>query len=157
MGAVYEVNINGDVTYIKSLTGTVSADYLDGTVKPIHEISGSTSAPGVIDRTAIHYNTVEGWNATPNLVSQKGHLYIYKDWKTKEGEDGKIIYIPAMKIGDGTSYLIDMPIVSTGDDEAWIEHINNWQIHVSDMDRTTWDNKVSTSVNEASECLIFNI
>lgn len=155
MGAVYEVNINGDISYLKSLTGTISADISGGSISPIHTVTGDVTVPYVLDRTAIHYNTTATWNSTPTLVAEKGHIYVYSDYDTKEVE-GETVNIPALKIGDGTSYLIDMPFIASSDDDEWIDHINNWSIHVSPEDRTDWNNKVSANVNEPDENLILS-
>lgn len=156
MGAVYEVNVNGNITYFNSLSGLLSANYTSGNVTPIKEISGSLQIPRVLDSTAIHYDTVEAWNSMTTLIAEQGHIYVYADYQTREDE-GDTIYIPAIKIGDGVSYLIDMPYLVSGNDETFIDHINNWAIHVSDNDRTSWNNKVSTSVIESEEELIFSI
>lgn len=90
----------------------------------------------------IYYNTKAGWNAQSSLIAEEGAIYIYKDYSTiSEGEDTKDV--PAIKIGDGTSYLIDMPIVNGDIADMLLEHINNAVIHVTSDDKTFWNNKSS--------------
>lgn len=90
----------------------------------------------------IYYNTKSGWNAQPSLIAEEGAIYIYKDYSTiSDGNETKDV--PALKIGDGTSYLIDMPIVNGDIADLLLEHINNTIIHVSSDDRTFWNNKSS--------------
>lgn len=90
----------------------------------------------------IYYNTKSGWNAQPSLIAEEGAIYIYKDYSTiSDGNEAKDV--PALKIGDGTSYLIDMPIVNGDIADLLLEHINNTIIHVSSDDRTFWNNKSS--------------
>ena len=76
-------------------------------------ITGNSHLPIVLDRTAIHYDTTENWNSKPLLVGKRSHIYVYSDYKVEE-IDGETVYIPAIKIGDGNSYLIDMPFVTNG-------------------------------------------
>ena len=157
MPTVNEVTISGAINTPVTINGDLSK-FLQtvGSLSNQNQISGNASFPSVIDRTAIHYDYTEAWNAHPELVAQEGHLYIYRDYEKRENPDGTIADIPAIKIGDGTSYLIDMPFLSTGDDEAWIDHINNWSIHVSGPDRTNWNDKVTAEVIEAEETLILS-
>lgn len=155
MGNVNEVTIEGFVSTNQTLSGSTSIQGSAGSISSPYTISGSTTVPKALDRTAIHYDTTEAWNSTPNLIAEKGHIYIYKDYDKKENEDGTITYVPAMKIGDGTSFLIDMPFFSAGqdEDELW-NHINNWSIHVSADDRSNWTTKVSATVDERTENLL---
>lgn len=62
---------------------------------------------GVTTSTAVIYTgSTANWNATPDLVTKSGSIYVYNDYATVDGTK-----VPAIKIGDGTSYLIDMPFV----------------------------------------------
>lgn len=151
-----EVTIDGFIKTIQTISGSTSISRTSGSITSLHTVSGSINLPKVLDRTAIHYDYTEAWNAHPEIISEVGNLYIYRDYKQVENPDGTITDIPAIKIGDGTSYLIDMPFVATGDDEDFIDHINNWSIHVSGPDRTNWDQKVSANVDEAEENLILS-
>lgn len=95
----------------------------------------------------IYYGSTEYWNNQPRLVAQRGCLYIYKDWKTLE--DGRAI--AGIKVGDGTSYLIDMPFT----DEIWQEHIDDMIVHITQEERDFWNNKVRCYINSDTENLIF--
>lgn len=146
--------LKGVVNKTYTLSGVTSIGQSSGAITNPNPMSGVTTVPKVLDRTAIHYDTTEAWNSTPNMIAEKGHIYIYKDYDKKLDEDGHITFLPAMKIGDGTSFLIDMPFFSAGndEDELW-DHINNWSIHVSADDRTNWTTKVSATVDERTENL----
>lgn len=54
--------------------------------------------------------TTAQWNADPTLISKLNTLYVYTDYETQDGVD-----IPALKVGDGLAYLIDLPFTYTGD------------------------------------------
>ena len=79
------------------------------------------------DNSKIYSGTSAYWAAQPTLTSEDKAIYIYTDYDTKDGED-----IPALKIGDGTSYVIDLPFTSANGITA--EKIS------------AWDNKVSAKV-----------
>lgn len=104
----------------------------------------------------IYYNTKAGWNAQPTLVAEQGAIYIYKDYSTvTDGNETKDV--PALKIGDGTSYLIDMPIVNGDIADMLLDHINNAVIHVTSDDKTFWNNKSSAySDPSANETLVLS-
>ena len=87
----------------------------------------------------IFYGTTEYWNNQPQYISIRGCLYVYSDHTTDS--EGKII--AGIKVGDGVSYLIDMPFV----DEKYAEHILNTDIHVSVADRAFWNGKVSCHID----------
>lgn len=80
-----------------------SGDYNDLTNKPT--LNGKVISGDIWD---IQYGTTEHWNSQRDLVTEKGMLYVYSDYsKTSDGKN-----IAGIKIGDGTSYLIDMPFAS---------------------------------------------
>ena len=62
-----------------------------------------------IENGKVLYGTTEDWNSQPELVAKKGYLYVYSDYKQDEQEQN----IAGFKIGDGTSYLIDLPFTDS--------------------------------------------
>ena len=113
----------------------------------------SSEIQRIIDSAAhIYYRTTAGWNEQPSLISERGAIYVYSDHSSTI-IDGQAKSVPGIKIGDGSSYLLDMPFVETGggggssgpsDQEILdllTDHINNSSIHVSSSDRTFWDGK----------------
>lgn len=99
----------------------------------------------------VHVNTTAVWNSTPMLVANSKHIYVYSDYVTSAGES-----VPGIKIGDGTSYLIDMPFVE-GNDSRLTAHIRDTIVHVTAADRELWDNKVTCYISPVdSERLVFS-
>ena len=88
-----------------------------------------------------HSGTTARWNAQASLVAEANVLYIYTDYKIKT-VNGTTVNIPGLKIGDGTTYLIDLPFVAAHED-ALATHIANTNIHVTSAEKDFWDNKVS--------------
>ena len=137
---------SGEFINNSSITGSID-DYL-------LSISGSI-VPASIDLTHVHYDTKANWDRQTFLIAERGHLYIYKDAETTY-IDGKKVEYPGIKIGDGSSYLIDMPYAAYGSDhEKIIDHIHDYAIHVGRVDRVNWNEKVTATVVEENEELIF--
>lgn len=88
------------------------------------------------------YNTSEYWNSRPQLVAKKGYLYVYSDHKQIDNED-----IAGIKVGDGTSYLIDMPFI----DKPLDEHVSNIIRHITSEEREFWNNKVRCFIDPENE------
>lgn len=106
----------------------------------------------------IYYDTTAGWNSQPDLIAEKSVIYIYSDYKYVQGEDGRSIPVAGIRIGDGTSYLIDMPFVSDAFTYLLTSHVSNSAAHVSAADRSFWNNKVSAYIDrsEGSENLVLS-
>lgn len=77
------------------------------------------------DYEIVAHTTAE-WNAMPGYQSKSGSIYIYTDY-TVESEQT----IPAVKIGDGMAYVVDLPMLTA----------------VTEADRQRWDNKVSAAIS----------
>lgn len=97
-------------------------------------------------------DTTENWNKQASLISELNTVYVYVDHQTKTDEEGKEIWIPGIKIGDGKAYLIDLPF----SDELMIAHINDLGIHVTPEEKEFWNNKVRTYMDTVEgEQLVF--
>lgn len=78
-------------------------------------------------------DTTAGWASRSSTIAKQGAIYIYTDYK--QNEEGKPL--AGFKVGDGTSYLIDMPF----QDELIYDHINDNTIHITSAEREFWNNK----------------
>ena len=95
------------------------------------------------------YALTQTWNSQPELIAKRGFIYIYADYRD-DGLGGKI---PAIKVGDGLAYLIDLPFT----DDLYAQHIANTYIHVTSEDKERWDNKVTCFLDPTNnETLIFS-
>ena len=81
------------------------------------------------------YMTTEEWDATSPMISESGALYIWSDYR----QDEKGNNIPGVKIGDGNAYIKDLPF----QDEDFLKHILNTDIHVTPAEKEFWNNKVT--------------
>lgn len=133
-----------DIGDAESVSITINHDYNNLENKP--SINGSTLQGSMsleqLGLRGVLYNTKEGWNAQPSLMSEEGTIYIYSNYTTTT-INGVIKNVPGIKIGDGTSYLIDMPFVNEDFADQLISHINNTIVHVTPSEKTFWNNKSS--------------
>ncbi len=68
-------------------------------------------------------HTTTEWQGLTSLVSKKGGIYVWSDYKTENGVD-----IPAMKIGDGLAYVVDLPFATQA---ITLSQIQSWNNKVS--------------------------
>lgn len=93
-------------------------------------------------------NSTENFNSDINMIGELDAIYIYTDHQ--QNADGK--NIPGIKIGDGKAFLIDTPFI----DDLYMNHINNTTIHITDEERTFWNNKVRCYLSDSnSEQIVF--
>lgn len=108
----------------------------------------------------VSIDTTANWNAKLGFVPQKGEIVVYSDHGILNPGTEDEVLVPAIKIGDGNAYLIDLPFV--GDDVtaelvSLIEdHIRNTSIHVTPAEKAFWNDKLNYDVDDNTETLIFN-
>ena len=120
-----EFNVVSDLTLNLNNTTSIEAEF--GTVY-------------TYSNSKLVYATTATWNSRPQLIAERGYMYIYSDWKQDEqGRD-----VPGLKCGDGTSYLIDMPFT---DGVLW-EHIGDSFIHITQAERESWNNKITCDLSD---------
>lgn len=95
------------------------------------------------------YATTATWNSQPQLVSARGYVYIYSDYKQNDQNQN----IAGMKVGDGNAYLIDMPFT----DELLYDHLADNVAHITQQEREFWNNKVRCFIDSEvhDDTLIF--
>lgn len=126
-------------------TDTTQSDYIKNkpTINDV-ELHGNVTSE---DLKIIYRGTTAYWDAKRTLISELNAIYVYTDYKTVDNKDGTYTIYPGVKIGDGTSYLIDMPFMAA-DDPRVIAHIENDTIHVTASEKEFWNNKWSGYVDE---------
>lgn len=105
MKAILTTNgvVNGNITSSGIMSGEIQ--------------KGSGSVVEVISKT------VAEWRAVPQTMSKKNCIYVYSDYRIENG-----VKIPRIKIGDGMSYVADLPFSTMSITE---EDIEKWNDHVS--------------------------
>lgn len=93
------------------------------------------------DLGIVYDGTSAYWAGQIEFIPQSGAVVVYSDYATI---DDKLV--PNMKIGDGTTYVVDLPFVSDDLRAVIAEHITDKTTHISAADRARWDNKVTCDV-----------
>lgn len=169
--------VNIPVRFGSVTTRTViENDYAQLKNKPTIEgiiLEGDITLPEIGIRS-IQYRTEAEWNEQQTLLTTEGGLYIYSDHtKVIDPESGKVTLIPAIKIGDGVSYLSQLPFIGGGlspEAETQIQvletevqnvqqavnvHVADGEAHVSDDDRDGWNRKIQAKIDtENTENLV---
>lgn len=86
----------------------------------------------------VYANTKQNWNSQLGLISEKNAIYVYTDYAIIDGDS-----VPAIKIGDGLAYVIDLPFVSDDTRAQILSHIGDPIPHVSSEERSFWNNKIT--------------
>lgn len=69
-------------------------------------------------------------------------LIVYTDYRTAT-VSGETIYMPGFKLGNGNSYLSDLPFLDEDIRLALEEHLENSEIHITSEERDFWNNKLN--------------
>lgn len=106
------------------------------------------------DKLKIVVKTSAEWALLPGFSSEPNTLYVYSDHRTVT-KDGTTYAIPAFKLGDGNAYVVDLPF-ATVDEETFLAHVNNNTVHVTALEKQSWNNKITIDESQInSEKLIF--
>lgn len=131
MSVELEATLQEKATVEADLTG---ASTLDANISEQGHLNGDLIVPSYIySDSDIYYNTTEFWNSKPEIIAHEQTIYVYTDHDVAPSGQ----FIAGFKVGDGTSYLIDLPFT----DINYINHINNSSIHITQQEREFWNNK----------------
>ena len=89
------------------------------------------------------YNTTAFWLAHGPIIPKKKQWVIYTDAATMT-VDGKTVNLPAIKIGDGRSYLADLRFVGEYEAQVMLAHLNDNTRHITQEERERWNHKLNT-------------
>ncbi len=84
--------------------------------------------------------TVRQWaeRGRDQQISKEGCLYIYSD---AGGITNDNILIPKIKIGDGINRIKKLPFIGVQLQNLLLQHINDVNIHVTELEKQIWSNK----------------
>ena len=94
-----------------------------------------------INGVNIQVKTVEEWNNNLNYTPFAGEIDIYLNYKYIIKNETQI-GVSGIKIGDGNSYLVDLPFLGEVE-EIFYDHINNNTVHITAEERQFWNNKLN--------------
>ena len=99
----------------------------------------------------VYYDTTAHWDMQPELIGERGVVYIYSDHEWLEDEVGNRTPVAGIRIGDGGAYLIDTPFISDAMTYTIVRHISDTTIHVTPQEKAFWNNKVSSFLDRQEE------
>lgn len=88
-------------------------------------------------------NTTAYWLAHGTIRPKDGEIIIYTD-AASFVENGVTRMLPAIKIGDGRSYLADLKFVGEYEAQVMLEHLNDNTRHITQEERERWNHKLNT-------------
>lgn len=110
----------GNVNLTKEDIGLGNVDNTADVDKPIsHAVEVALN-----DKADLYYDTTQGWNQHPDLVSEEGTVYIYSDYKQDVDQEFRITNIPGIKIGDGFTKVVNLPFVASDETQQIIDDYN---------------------------------
>ena len=129
-----------------ALSGTLSGQGdVSGTLAGQSLLSGNVrggNGGGEFGGRIITKTTAE-WNETPTRMSVKNTIYVYSDGREiVDPVTGETSFIPKLKVGDGTSYVVDLPF-------------STMAITQDDIDAWNGKSTLEVTADEATETLIF--
>lgn len=126
-----ELNVRGIVRPEISVKGNVTPQVtMRGEVQ-----KGVGTGVGMIVKTK------EEWAQLRHVMSKKNMFYVYSNYRIETNPDtGEEIWIPRVKIGDGSTYVVDLPFTT---------------MSITDEDIARWDDHVGVYVDEETHNMIF--
>lgn len=110
-----------------------------------------------VDDSNINIQSTSHWNIeNKHYIPKLGEIIIYTDGETYINEYDQTIIIPKMKVGDGTTYVADLPFLNEKQSALIREHINNNIVHITNAQRNFWNNKLNCQSAIVDETLILN-
>ena len=104
---------------------------------------------GSEDFRIVTTGTTAEWAARTDYVPLAGEIIVYTDHDEVGG-----ISVPAVKIGDGSAFAVDLPFVSDDIRAILQDHAANAAIHISAADRDAWNGTVRCYYDE-NETVVF--
>lgn len=95
---------------------------------------------GLIE-SRVMYGTTAYWDGQPELIAKENAIYVYTDGFPRTPHN-----LVRFKVGDGQSYLIDLPYT----DMVYYDHVSDPIIHITQEEREFWNNKVSCTIEGES-------
>ena len=149
--------LTADITLDASDVGAVdTADVGEADGVASLDSTGKVPSAQLPTIPAIYEDTQAGWDAQITLISENGALYVYTDHGSAE-VDGVTVPVPGFKVGDGTSYLIDMAFVAEDIQQQLTSHAADTDIHTNPTEKQFWNDKISCYMSTQNpECLVFD-
>ena len=105
------------------------------------------------DNPYVKSGTKEYWMTQRSYIPPMNMIIVYTDGG-QITQNNSIIPIPRIKIGDGNSYVVDLPFVDDNVLNLLEDHINDNNRHVTLAEKSFWNNKLNYVSNVLEETLV---
>lgn len=129
-----------------------------GIISSVNPLISASITRAMQSGAGIRIKKTEEWNAETSYIPPFTQIVVYSDYSRETLDDGTVIDVPNIKIGDGTTYIVDLPFIDAIDRTArglLTEHINDRVVHTNDIERMAWNSGMN--VNAVGEELVFNL
>ena len=103
------------------------------------------------DQVRRYVNTTAYWTAHASLRPKRGDVIVYEDAISRV-VNGETVVQPRVKIGNGNSYLADIPFLGDFESQQLLdlieEHIRDNVRHITAEERSDWNHKIDLSQDE---------
>lgn len=142
------------IEVINAVRGKLPIDYsTEMTIIPVEFEEQSSRIPVILpEREAVNsffedyyaargmcriiYKTTAEWDADPDLIAKKEIIYVYLDADSYVDEvTGETVYVPAIKLGDNESRLIDLPMMTASTSSVVMQHLEDQYMHCQPGER----------------------
>ena len=135
-----ELALDATLSAAGQMDGSLSTEISYNMLRNLPRLNGVTIQGSKVSRDydipTVRFDTSEHW-AQCMEISESNTVYVYTDYS--QDESGR--NIAAMKIGDGTSYIVDLPFTNTNIQEQLQRHISDRDCHITAQEREYWNNK----------------
>lgn len=102
--------------------------------------------------------TTQYWTDNAMYIPGRDEIIVYSDRSVIDG-----IRIPGVKIGDGNAHVVDLPFLDQELSDLLSrlaksidDHIRDGVIHITEEERSYWNNKLNCENSVSAEVLILN-
>ena len=102
-------------------------------------------------RIKLKRDTKEHWDNASGFIPFEGELIVYEDYPgnypdltselTLVGTSEDMV-VTGVKVGDGKTYVQDLPFIGDDIRDKLIKHISDMEVHLLVGDREFWDTKI---------------
>lgn len=89
----------------------------------------------------VSVDTSEGWALKPTYIPKNGEIIVYSDATVLDKN------YPAIKIGDGNAYVVDLPFLGEEKVNMLLDHISDTNSHVTSEEKAFWNAKLNYDVS----------
>ena len=116
---------------------------MDENLKFYLELEGLKKYDALLKKHIPIIGTTKYFEDLKEKIPPKGQLVIYSDLRSITKSDGTTITSAGIKVGDGNTTIEQLPFI----DWFYWDHIKDPHIHITEDERTTWNEKISCKVD----------